>query len=675
MIGSSEHPMFSFGVPPDIVAWAALILAGLILLIPQRSLRNLCAGRPHLLVVTLGGLAALLSYGYFHYYLGGHPRIIDATSYLLEARSFASGSFSFSVPAPTASFRGRFLIPTAADAHELAVIFPPGYPAILSLGVVLGHPEGLGPVLAAALVGATYGLTRRLTDNPRTGLLAACLSALNACLRYHTAETMSHGWSALLTTLALWAAVALSRPPVSRRWTWLLGASLGLLLATRQLTGLLVALACGLALGAHSLLAKPRSRCSPCHAGTLLRFMLPAFLFALPGIALLFAHHHAITGNFLESPQSRYYDLADGPGRCFGWGLGRGCAYEHADVVAQQGGAGLTGTWALRNTLHRLHWHALDIANCEPLVLLGLVAGWQRRKRAEWRPLLCAIPVLWMGYSLFYFNGSYPGAGARFFSEVLPCWHALVAAGASSLRWEKATVCAALVGFALHGAYSHQLLNSAHFGPDLRALNQLPPDRSLPERATGAPSATALPNRPPSKPTYVFFGTAHGFNLATLRDDSFVAARDTPDSRIEWLISQPRAASAWRFDAGTSGPALRALAPALDEHRVRLETEFDYPPLAIQGAWAHPSRLHLPCVSRGLALRVEAEAGGDPDAFIDLELDGGATAPRRVEVHWVKDGQQCRRHLVPVETGATRLTLRLRAYPGLTHLDYLEWSP
>ena len=53
--------------------------------------------------------AFALSCAYLHYYLRGGPRIIDATSYLLEARSLANGSFTFHVPDPTGSFRGRFL--------------------------------------------------------------------------------------------------------------------------------------------------------------------------------------------------------------------------------------------------------------------------------------------------------------------------------------------------------------------------------------------------------------------------------------------------------------------------------------------------------------------------------------------------------------------------------------
>ena len=50
-------------------------------------------------------IALGLSDGYVHFYLRGGPRIIDATSYWLEARTIATGSFSFA-PAPLVGMNG-----------------------------------------------------------------------------------------------------------------------------------------------------------------------------------------------------------------------------------------------------------------------------------------------------------------------------------------------------------------------------------------------------------------------------------------------------------------------------------------------------------------------------------------------------------------------------------------
>jgi hypothetical protein len=128
-------------------------------------------------LVALCLAAFALSWAYLTVYLGGGPRIIDATSYFLEARSLAAGSFRFQALDPTAAFRGRFLL-ASPDGHQLGVIFPPGYPLVLALGVRLGCPLLVGPMLGALLVAATYALSRALGQARNVALLAAGLSVL-----------------------------------------------------------------------------------------------------------------------------------------------------------------------------------------------------------------------------------------------------------------------------------------------------------------------------------------------------------------------------------------------------------------------------------------------------------------------------------------------------------------
>ena len=90
-----NSPYTTLGLPPDGVAWTALAVASaLVPLLHPRARRALS---PRLLVqfvapaLAIG--AALLSVGYVSYYLRGGPRIIDATSYYLQARAIAHGYF------------------------------------------------------------------------------------------------------------------------------------------------------------------------------------------------------------------------------------------------------------------------------------------------------------------------------------------------------------------------------------------------------------------------------------------------------------------------------------------------------------------------------------------------------------------------------------------------------
>src|SRR5690606_38178569 len=135
---------------------------------------------------------------------------------------------------------------------------------------------------------------------------------------------------------------------------------------------------------------------------------------------------------------------------------------------AQQGGQGLTLGWAALNTLHRFHYHLLDIAHFEPLVLVALYALWVKRRERGSRLFLLSLIATPLGYSLFYFAGSYPGGGARFFVELIPIWHVLLAWGLTELAVRRFGLFAMLAGFAIHASYGHRALKSAHFGPDGR---------------------------------------------------------------------------------------------------------------------------------------------------------------------------------------------------------------
>ena len=68
--------------------------------------------------------------------------------------------------------------------------------------------------VAALLVVATAALARRTTGRSDVARMAAVLSATSGALRYHTADTMSHGLAALLGLLALSFQYRLTTNPV-----------------------------------------------------------------------------------------------------------------------------------------------------------------------------------------------------------------------------------------------------------------------------------------------------------------------------------------------------------------------------------------------------------------------------------------------------------------------------
>jgi len=451
-------------------------------------------------------LSAVLSAAYIAVYLRGGPRIIDATSYFLEARALAQGHLSFHLDEPVASTLGRFLVRTdATDGARAAVIFPPGYPAVLALGFLAGYPLVIGPLLAAAITFTTWSLARAVVPDEPTSFLSAprlatLFSVFCAALRYHTADTMSHGLSALCFSAALVFAFGINR--AAQQGRRFLGPSLGMgfftgwLIATRPFSGaaLLVTLAFVLA---------PIVRT---HPRPLLRGLSLAALASLPGILLLVAHQYAATGQLFASSQSAYYAVSDGPPGCFryGFGQGIGCVGEHGEFVERNLKHGYGAYAATATTLRRLKQHLVDAGNSEPfffVVLYGAFLAWRNPQR-RWIPLGILAQIL--AYVPFYFDGNYPGGGARFYADVLPLEHVLLALAAlhfaqraANTRSQHLRALAVIslvpLGFLLRGRFQHESLRDREGGHPMFEAKNLPAIQG---------------------PALLFIATDHGFNLA-----------------------------------------------------------------------------------------------------------------------------------------------------------------
>ncbi len=544
--------------------------------------------RSHWLAV-LCLLAFALSCAYVAYYLRGGPRIIDATSYFLEARSLAAGSFTFHAPDPTASFRGRFLL-ASPDGHQLGVIFPPGFPFVLSLGMRLGVPLLVGPALGALLVACTYALARALRQTARVAMLAAVLSVLCAALRYHTADTMSHGLAALLACATL--TFALGR---SSQWQALgAGLCLGLLFATRPISG-----GVALLLAAYALTRENRRA-------------WPLFLLGmLPGIALLLAQQHALTGRFFGSTQLAYYAASDAPQGCFryGFGAGIGCRFEHGDYVSRflPDGYGLSA--ALRNFVVHLAAFATDATNATPLTLL---AGYAltRHFRSPLVLLGAGILLQALAYVPFYFDGNYPGGGARFLCEAIPFCQILVARAACDLRLTWLAPPIAIAGFALYARHGHEQLRDREGG------------RPLFEPTVVAQSGVVH--------GLLLVETDHAFNLGhdPRGEDartSLVVARARDDAHDRDLYERLGRPPTYRYVWDFKRRAPPHLLPYVPPETPRLEAEAEWPAPLERGS-AYPRA--YPCASHGKALRL---LPGTRASFAFAAVGG----PSGVELGWL----------------------------------------
>ncbi|WP_437938657.1 hypothetical protein [Sorangium sp. So ce341] len=674
------------GLPRDPAQWIALalslaaLLAGAWLL--RRGRSPAAAPRGVAVAAALGLAAALISAAYVAVYLRGGPRIIDATSYWLEARAMAAGHLAWPLGEPEASVLGRFLVRSDAagdaarrGAAEVAVIFPPGYPALLALGFLAGAPLAVGPLLAAALTVATYDLAARFAEGapasagsgariPLAPLLAALFSALCAALRYHTADTMSHGLAALCFTVALASARrALDEAPAAAaaapRW-WrdpavraaaLAGVAAGWLAATRPPSALALAAALLVALlperppgtaaaGARDGDAAPRP--SP----RLGRLAAALAIGAVPGLALLAAHQRAATGAFASS-QSAYYAVSDGPPGCFryGFGEGVGCLFEHGDFVRHNLAEGYGFLAAAGTTLRRLKLHLVDALNAEPLALLVIAGAAIAFRRPRSRALALAPLLQIAAYAPFYFDGNYPGGGARFFADVLPVEHALAALACAAIA-ERAGSPAARGGLAgrLRALFPAPFVPAALFAAALPlagfALRAGFDHAALRDREGGLPMFDpAAVARAGVARGLVFVDTDHGFNLGfdpAAGDVAVLRYRGDAIDRMAWEARGRPPAYRYGFaipDGG--GLASVSIAPlafdAAPPREALIEGESLWPPRAQRGAWAAPEHAGGTCASGGRLLAVHAAASGEAVVRVGLPapwLRGARISPR-----------------------------------------------
>jgi hypothetical protein len=623
----------TFGAPPDLAAAVALGSA-LVLIWQGPRLFSALFRAPKMLAIGVLAVTALaLSAGYVQYYLRGGPRIVDATSYWLEARALAEGHATWPIDEPTAAVRGRFLLLGGTTfAPRIGVIFPPGYPLVLAMGFLFGAPLFVGPIIAALLVIATYALAKAVSARDDVARLAATLSVLSATLRYHTADTMSHGWSALLVTgtLALAFTAIDTDSPARRRFSAAFaGLLFGWLAATRPVSAL--ALAPALLVAVREIPGVTRLLVG---AGA----ALPLALFAL--------QQRALTGSFFVSAQSAYYAVADGPPGCFryGFGTGIGCLHEHGSFVEAALPHGLDARAVGTILLKRLRLHVADIANFEPLALLVIAAPFLARTRAAGktplarRTFLLGLTVLsiFAAYLPFYFDGSYPGGGARFFADVLPLEHVLMAVAVAALalrarnrfgsvdlpRASAVLGALALAGFGAHTAREHGLLRDREggrpfFEPRVLALAKI--ERGL-----------------------LFVGTDHAFNLAydpAARDasQSLVVAREYGDDRdrLVWERLGRPPAHRYVFD-GRGEPAIVPWEPGPTPHPFRFEAEAEWPPILQSGGTMDPIFAHGTCAWGGRFLAVRSGSERPFDGAITFPVPARGTY--RLTVHIASAG-------------------------------------
>lgn len=359
-------------------------------------------------VVAAAALLSVFSYQ-------RHPHVPDEVVYLLHARYFAAGQLTLPSPPVPAAF-DIDLMTNEADRWYSPV--PPGWPAVLSLGVRLGVPWLVNPILGGIAAVLASLLFLRLYGSPvaRLGTLLLCTSPwfIFMCMNFMT-HTL-----ALTAALGAGLAVARLREGGSRIWPLAGGVCIGIVALTRPLEGFILAVLLGLwALGGVD-----RSRMDRLGGFALLALATATVT------GLLLPYNRELTGDPLVFPLTAYTDRIYGAGtNAMGFGADRGLGWFGAlDPFPGHGPLDV-----LVNSNFNLYGLNVELLGWSTgsLLLLALFCFSRRLNHVDWWMLAVIASVIGI-HGLYWFSGG-PDFGPRYWYLILfPCL-ALAARGLPTL--------------------------------------------------------------------------------------------------------------------------------------------------------------------------------------------------------------------------------------------------
>jgi hypothetical protein len=328
------------------------------------------------------------------------PHLADEVAYLYQARLFADGAATTAAPPAPAGFE---LYLFELDGSRWYPTTPPGWAALLAVGVRLGVPWLVDPVLAGFNVLLAYLLLGELYDR-RTARIAVLLLCASPWALYMGMNFMTHTST---LTCALVGSVAVTRARRTGRsaWGWLAGAAAGLASLIRPLDGLTIAALLGVwAIGI---------------GGSRLR--LPALAGLVLGCGIVAAavlpFDQLLTGHATTFPLMAYTDkhfgvnsnaLGFGPDRGLGWPL---VPFPGHSPLGSAVNALLN---AASLNVELFGWSAGSL-----LFVALLVAGRGLRKPDY---LMLAAIAATFGVHIFYWFSGGPDFGPRYwFLMLVPC--------------------------------------------------------------------------------------------------------------------------------------------------------------------------------------------------------------------------------------------------------------
>lgn len=396
-----------------LVAITAATLAAMTMLLPERSASRLSVWinrimSPHprfpwlaaLWVFTLCTILAMTAFDRM-------PRLPDEVAYLFQARTLAGGALFAPAPGGVVDVALRYDWITMVDGKWFS-IFPPGWPAILALGVAAGLPFLVNPLLAAAAILLSYALVARIASR-RLAVLTTLTLAISPWYLAMGASLMSH---TLTLVLVLGAWLLISNGGRARSLAFFsAGCLMGWLFLTRPLEGLAIGVLTGLWVMRR---VKLRSL-----SGWVAMSAYGVGCFVIG--ALIFPYNQLLTNSALTTPIDQYFNTL--------WHMGANRLGFGADIGSPNNWGGID-IWRGHSPLEALIDGQFNLTSLN-VELLGWASGsllflyvhliWGRLSRTDWF-MLAVIALTICAYGFYWFNGGFY-IGPRYWFMTL--WPAL----------------------------------------------------------------------------------------------------------------------------------------------------------------------------------------------------------------------------------------------------------
>lgn len=371
---------------------------------PRTVLDRLARIRPGW--AAAGVFAAALAAGLLA--LEGVPHVSDEVAYQFQARAHALGRLWIEAPSLPEFFEHTH---TLVDGERWYGIMNPGWPLVLAIGTAVGAPWAVAPLLAAATVVLLFAFYRRAGLDAIESRVALLFVVVSPFFVFMSGSYMAHPASLFAFVGFCWAWIR-HREDEGHGWAVAAGAFLALGLLVRPVDAAISALPF-LGVSAWGVLRRPRRWVGVAILG----------LVASTGVWATLLYNRALTGDALEFPMTRYFDIHT-PGERFGLGFGE-------DMGTRLHGPewpGYAPLDAIPVSSYRIAEFLGDL-HALPVVLLAVLAWTLVRHRSRRSVPETALAASAAGLVLVYGLHFYHGVayGSRHFYLAVPAVAALVA--------------------------------------------------------------------------------------------------------------------------------------------------------------------------------------------------------------------------------------------------------